>query len=107
MLPAAEAEVRARGGDDAAVQALRERLAGPEAAARLADLDRRRGDWDARVAAFRAARARVEQDATLTPDARTAAVARLLAESFTPPERVRVAALDRVAGTTPGAPPAD
>ena len=53
---AAEAEVRAQGGDAAQVQALRERLAGPEAAARLADLDRRRADWDARVQAFRAAR---------------------------------------------------
>jgi lipase chaperone LimK len=99
----AEAEVRARGGDAAELQALRERLAGPEAATRLADLDRRRAGWDARVEAFRGARERLDQDPSLSPDARTAAIARLLAESFTPPERLRVAALDRLAATRPAA----
>lgn len=105
MLPAAEAEVRAQGGDAARVQDLRERLAGPEAAERLADLDRRRADWDTRLGAFRAARARLEQDATLSPDARKAAVADLLTKSFTPPERTRVAALDRIAGAPTSATP--
>jgi lipase chaperone LimK len=105
MLPAAEAEVRARGGGDAEIQALRERLAGPEAAARLADLDQRRAAWDARVDAYRAARARLEHDATLTPDARAGAVARLLSESFTPAERLRVAALDRLAANAADAAP--
>lgn len=98
----AEAEVRARSGDADDLHALRERLAGPEAAMRLADLDRRRADWDGRVEAFRAARERLDHDPTLSPDARTAAVARLLAESFTPAERLRVEALDRIAATPPG-----
>lgn len=105
LLPAAEAVVRARGGDAAEVEALRQRLAGPEAAARLADLDRRRADWDARLEAFRAARARLDGDPTLSPDGRATAVARLLAESFTPPERLRIAALDRIAAAAD--PPAD
>ena len=105
MLPAAEAEVRAQGGDAAQVQALRERLAGPEAAARLADLDRRRADWDARVQAFRAARTRLEQDTSLSPDARAAAIAGLLDKSFTAPERQRVATLDGLAAADSGSPP--
>ncbi len=93
----AEAELRATGGDDAAVAALRERLAGPQAAARLAALDRQRGAWRSRVESFRAARDRVQHDDALTTEARAAAVARLLDESFTPAERRRVEALDRIA----------
>jgi lipase chaperone LimK len=100
-----EAEIRARGGDEAEIAAVRERLAGPEAAARLADLDRRRSAWQARVAAFRAARDRVQHDATLSPDARAAAITRLLDESFDPAERRRVAALDRIDGTASDATP--
>lgn len=93
----AEAEIRAGGGGDAEVTAMRERLAGPEAAARLAELDQRRNAWQGRVAAFRAARARIQEDATLAPEARAAAIGRLFDESFTPTERRRVEALDRIA----------
>lgn len=93
----AEAEIRAGGGGAAEIGAMRERLAGPEAAARLAELDERRNAWQGRVAAFRDARARLQGDATLAPDARAAAIARLLDESFTPAERRRVEALDRMA----------
>jgi lipase chaperone LimK len=93
----AEAEVRAGGGGDAEIAAMRARLAGPEAAARLAELDQRRNAWRSRVAAFRDARARLQEDATLAPDARAAAIARLLDDSFTPAERRRVEALDRMA----------
>lgn len=96
-LRAAESEIRSRGGDDAEVRALRERLAGPEAADRLADLDARRAAWQTRVDAFRGARERIQADASLAPSARAAAVERLLADSFTPPERLRVEALDRIA----------
>lgn len=93
----AEAEIRAGGGGEAEIATMRERLAGPEAAARLAELDQRRSAWQQRVAAFRDARARLLDDATLAPDARDAAIARLLDESFTPAERRRVEALDRMA----------
>jgi lipase chaperone LimK len=104
-LRGAEAEIRARGGDDAEVAALRERLAGPEAAKRLADLDRERGVWQGRVAAFRTERDRLANDPQLAPDTRTAAIARLLDESFTPAERRRVEALDRIAAdAAPAAP---
>jgi lipase chaperone LimK len=93
----AEAEIRARGGDAAEIAAMRERVAGPEAAARLGDLDRRRAAWQARVDAFRAARARIADDPTLTAEGRAAAIARLLTESFDPSERLRIEALDRLA----------
>lgn len=92
----AEAEIRAGGGGTAEVAAMRERLAGPEAAARLAELDQRRSAWRSRVDAFRAARDRLRSDASLAPEARDAAIARLQEESFTPPERRRVEALDRI-----------
>jgi lipase chaperone LimK len=96
-LRAAEEELHARGGDAAELQGLRERLAGPEAAARLADLDGRRTAWQARVETYRADRARIANDAALDAPGRTAALARLLEESFSEPERRRVAALDRLA----------
>ena len=81
------------------IQGLRERFAGPEAATRLAALDRRRAEWSARVEAFRGERSRIAGDGALTAAERAAATERLLAESFTPTERLRVEALDRVAAT--------
>ncbi len=72
-LRAAEDEVRSRGGDAAELQQLRERLAGPEAAGRLADLDRQRAAWQSRVDAYRAARERLANDPSLDEAARAAA----------------------------------
>jgi lipase chaperone LimK len=96
-LQEAEDEIRAKGGTDADVQALRERLAGPEVAARLAELDARRARWLERVAGFRANRERIANDASLAPDERAAAIEQLLERSFTAAERRRVEALDRLA----------
>ncbi|MCC6848552.1 MAG: lipase chaperone [Deltaproteobacteria bacterium] len=104
-LRAAEDEIRNRGGDDAEIAAVRERTAGPEAAGRLAALDRERTAWRERVAAFRTARDGIRRDATLDAAARAAAETRLLAESFTPPERRRVEALDRLAADAAPADP--
>jgi lipase chaperone LimK len=92
----AEADVRANGGSPAEVQALRERLAGPEVAGRLAELDAKREQWQTRVAGFRADRERIAKDPSLDPPAREAAVRALLERSFTPAERRRVEALDRL-----------
>jgi len=103
-LRGAENEVRARGGDAAEIAALRTRLVGPEAAARLAELDRTRADWQSRVDAFRAARTRILADPSLAATERDAAVARLGEESFTPAERRRVEALDRLAAEPASAP---
>lgn len=76
---------RLGGGD---VQELRARRFGAAAAERLAALDERRADWEARVAAFREARAALAG----TTDAAA------LAAEFSPAELRRVHALDRLAG---------
>jgi lipase chaperone LimK len=72
----------------AETQSFRERTFGRSAAARLAALDDARARWAERMEAFRRERA------NLGP----AAVSRLLESSFTPEERVRVEALERMAG---------
>jgi lipase chaperone LimK len=101
-LRAAEAELRAAGAGEAAIAAERERRFGPEAAGRLADLDRRRAAWDERVAAYRA-----ERDALrargLDRGREAEAIAALRAERFRGPERARVEALERIEARAAGA----
>ena len=92
-----EAALRAAGASPDAIRAIREQMAGVEAADRLEALDRARADWDTRVASYREARAAIEADPSLSADARARAVADLLATRFSVPERTRVAALDRIA----------
>jgi len=100
-----EARLRAAGGNAADVHALRAQRFGPEAAARLAALDAERAAWTARVDDYRAARAALLADAALAPDAKAAALAALVAERFTPPERLRVEALERIAAGASGPTP--
>jgi lipase chaperone LimK len=92
-----EDELRARGGSDAEVQALREQLVGEEAAGRLAELDRERERWSERMAAYRLERDRV-MDGTLNApeEARIAFLRRVRERHFTPEELPRVEALDRI-----------
>jgi lipase chaperone LimK len=93
---AEEEALRAAGAGDAEVQGYRVANDGAEAADRLAELDRRRAAWSARIEAFRAARAeivRTEPD----PDQQRLAVRQLLEASFTTLEQVRVDATDRIA----------
>jgi len=99
----AEDEIRTNGGGPAEVQALRERLAGPEVAARLADLDARRAAWRARVDDLRRERARIAADPTLDATAKADATERLL-DGFTTSERKRLEALDRLAAGGEAAP---
>src|SRR5581483_9510560 len=89
----AEQRVRTQGGTREDVQALRERLVGPEAAARLATLDERRDEWRRRVDAYRAALKAVAQDPTLDDAGKRAAMARILDESFAGPDRTRAETL--------------
>jgi len=100
-----EARLRAAGGNDADVHALRASRFGPEAAARLAALDAERAAWTARVDDYRAARAALVADAGLGPEAKAAALEALLAERFTAPERMRIEALDRIAAGATGPTP--
>ena len=98
-----EQAMRAAGASDAQIAAARTAAFGAEAAARLADLDRARAAWDARLARFRAARAALIADSRLDDAERGRRIAELVAGSFTPEERIRVEALDRIAAQ-PAAP---
>ena len=89
-LRAAEAALRAAGAGDAEIRAERERRVGPDAAARLAELDVERAEWSARVESWRA-----ERDALRTRGATDAELAALRDERFTAPERLRLDALER------------
>ena len=90
-----ETAMRAAGASDPQIAAARTEAFGAEAADRLAELDRAHAAWDARLAAFRAARAALSVDPRLDAAERQRRVDELLARSFTPPERIRVEALDR------------
>jgi lipase chaperone LimK len=93
-----EAALRERGGSDAELRALREELVGAEAAERLEERDRRRADWEGRLAEYRVARDAVLADAGLEPEAREAAIEGLLARRFDARERIRVRTLDSMEG---------
>jgi lipase chaperone LimK len=100
-LRTAEAELRAEGAGEDAIQAERERRFGPEAAARLAALDARRAAWSERVASYRAARDALRAEG-LAPEEEAAALARLRAERFQGPERLRIEALERIEADSRG-----
>ena len=91
-----EAELRASGAPATEIRALRERSFGAEAADRLEELDRQRAAWQQRLDDYRAARDAIEHDGSLDAGARERAVETLQSERFTPEERLRVAALDRI-----------
>lgn len=86
-----EAELRAAGGSDAEIRALRERRFGAEAADRLAELDRRRARWNERVEAWQG-----ERDRLLASGATDAEIAERRAERFEGAELRRVLALERI-----------
>jgi lipase chaperone LimK len=92
-----EDALRAAGASPETIRALREQMAGPAAADRLDALDRAHADWDARVASYREARAAIEADPSLPNAERAHEIDALLAARFTAPERLRIAALDRIA----------
>jgi lipase chaperone LimK len=101
-LRADEARIRAEGGSEEDVRAMRVERFGEEAADRLEELDERRAEWDSRLDAFRSERARILADASLTAQQQRSAIARLLEDSFDEAERVRVEALDRLAAESNG-----
>jgi lipase chaperone LimK len=97
-----ELAMRAAGASDAQLAAARTAALGPEAATRLAELDRAHAAWDARVARFRAERAALLADPRLDLAERSRRVEELAARTFTPPERIRIDALDRIAAGSAG-----
>ena len=96
-----EQAMRAAGASDPQIAAARTAALGAEAAARLAELDRARAAWDARLAQFRAARAALVADSRLDAAERSRRIDELLARSFSPEERIRVQALDRISAQPP------
>ncbi|HEX7842776.1 MAG TPA: lipase secretion chaperone, partial [Kofleriaceae bacterium] len=96
-----EQAMRAAGASDDQIAAARTANLGAEAAARLADLDRTRAAWNARLAQFRAQRAQLLADPRLDDAERRRRIDALLEQSFTPQERIRVEALDRISGPSP------
>lgn len=98
-----EAALRARGGSDAELRALRDSIVGPEAAERLEERDRRRAEWNTRLAAYRAERDAIRADASLDPQARDAAIENVLARDFDARERIRVRSLDAMESQAPSA----
>ncbi|MGK4005086.1 lipase secretion chaperone [Sorangium sp. So ce1036] len=89
---AEELSLRAAGASDEEIHAHRVATVGPEAADRLAELDRERAAWQQRLDAFAGARALLA--ATVAdPDERRAAAEALLERDFTPEERLRVRAI--------------
>ncbi|HEX2686462.1 MAG TPA: lipase secretion chaperone [Kofleriaceae bacterium] len=95
-----ETALRAAGASDQQIATARTAAFGAEAAARLAELDRAHAAWDARLAEFRAERAAVLADPQLDDAARRRRIDELLARAFSPAERVRVEALDRIASSS-------
>lgn len=87
--------LRAAGASEREVFVARERELGSEAAERLASLDRENDAWQARIDAFRAERARILADASLSAAEREARADALLAERFDERERLRVRALEQ------------
>ena len=99
---AREQAMRAAGASDQQIAAARTAALGADAAARLAELDRSRADWDARLARFRAARAALLADPQLDDAERGRRIVALLDSSFSAAERIRVEALDRIAAHAAG-----
>ncbi|WP_395407860.1 lipase secretion chaperone [Pseudoduganella sp. UC29_106] len=85
-LETAVAESRSRGADDNEVYRQRAAALSPEAAARLAEVDREETDWRRRIAAYSADRARLGGD--------PAALQQLRDARFTPQEQKRLTAYE-------------
>lgn len=92
----AEQQLRARGGSDAELRALRESMVGAEATARLEERDRSRAAWNGRLAAYRAERDAILANANLDPKAREAAIETVRAQRFDARERIRVRVIDEM-----------
>ncbi|AKQ64508.1 Lipase chaperone [Myxococcus hansupus] len=92
---AVERELQASGATAEDLRQHRLATVGPEATERLEAMDREEAEWKKRLTDFRARREtllQTEQD----PTAREAAVQRLLMDTFSPEERLRVEALDAI-----------
>ena len=92
-LEEAAQQIRAQGGSEDDVYRMRAAATSPEAANRLADVDRDEAAWKARIAAYQAQRATVLSTPGSDAD-RTAATSDLRNRLFTPEEQRRLAAYE-------------
>ncbi len=90
----AEARLRAEGAGDSEIRALREQRFGPEAAARLAALDRERDEWQARLDEWRATRAALEAQLADDPAQLAETLDAARTERFSAREQLRVDAAE-------------
>jgi lipase chaperone LimK len=90
----AVAQLRAKGGSDQDVYQLRAKTFSPEAAARLAEVDREEAQWQARIAVYLAARKQVIQ-ATPNPAQQAAAILGLRQQYFSAEEQLRLPAYEQ------------
>ena len=92
-LQEAAEQIRAQGGSEDDVYRMRAAATSPEAANRLADLDRDEAAWQARIAAYRTQRSAVLSSPGSDAD-RQAAMSDLRNRMFTPDEQRRLAAYE-------------
>ncbi len=86
-------QLRAKGGSDQDVYQLRAKAFSPEAAARLADVDREEAQWQARIANYLAQRQQVVQN-TPNLQQQQQAIANLRAQQFSAEEQLRLPAYE-------------
>lgn len=95
------AACRRRGCSAGELQQVRSTLVGPEAAQRLADLDRAQAAFQARLANYFLQRDRILSNPAYSPDDRQAQLATLQDSLFSDNDRLRLPALERIHdGTT-------
>jgi len=88
------AAARAKGADDTAVYRLRAETVGPEAAERLAALDREEAAWQGRIQRYQADLAALKAKAGLSETERLAAIEQLRQAQFDAQERLRLTAYE-------------
>ena len=102
LVAAQDAELARTQADPGQRAAAREALWGKDAAARLAKLDEEQARWDARVADYLRARARIDADPRLSGAAREQARAALRAQRFDATEQRRIVSLEAIGQLVPG-----
>lgn len=88
--------LRDQGAPDETLYALREQTVGPEAAQRLAELDKQRGQWQQRVEDYRRELLIIESDSAYPEAERARLINELRERHFVGGERLRIEALDRL-----------
>lgn len=84
--------LQARGANAQEIRRLRQQTVGVEATQRLEDLDQRRAQWQQRLTAFNAERAKIRANQGLSDTDKHSAESQLLTQHFSDTERLRVEA---------------